>query len=372
MRAKEYLEINKSKIQYYDIVKSAIADLSLLRNNNRKTREYFNLYLFADARYTAQKEEFVPREGEIDKSYVYDVRMYILNAVYHDESFIFAFNIILMQSNKYYEFMPLHICKIKEINYHTISNIEKICSQYKEDYPKSNLVGFLHDDVNTMYYEFKQYHLNKEEKWWLFAFNQAYAIFDEMRLRLHEPFKAIELLKVYKNEDKELEFTVIDIVRYLVSEYNFDLDEKQSREMEILTNIVSRHVAQLKKQINKETDDALESVISEKSENDRLKRENEQLKQQLEKDTNAMTCSQQVMAFSYLLNLIGINIGNTKKSIIARFMHPIIGRNEANIRKRLEFNYDDVNVKQNLRKVADLFNEILPGTAEQIMKDING
>ena len=109
-----------------------------------------------------------------------------------------------------------------------------------------------------------------------------------------------------------------------------------------------------------------------KSETDRLKRENELLKQQLEKDANVMTCSQQTMAFSYLLNHLGINTENTQKSIIARFMHPIIGRNEANIRKRLEFDYDDVNVKQNLRIVAEVFSEILPGTAEQILKDIEG
>lgn len=222
MRAREYLEINKSKIQYYEIVKSAIDDLSLLRNNKRKTTEYFNKHLFSDARYIAQEEGYVPREGEIDESYVYDIRMCILNAVCHDESFIYAFNIIVMQSNKYYEFLPLTICKIKEINCNTISYIENICSQYKEDYPKSNLIGFLHDSLNAMYYEFNQHNLNKDEEWWLYAFNQAYAIFGEMRLQLHEPFKALELVKQYKNDDKELEFTVKDIVSRIVCEYKLD------------------------------------------------------------------------------------------------------------------------------------------------------
>ena len=75
MRAKEYLEINKERILYFDIVKSAIDALGRLRNNKIETLEYFNRYLFADARYAAQKEEFEVREGEVNKNYAYDVRM---------------------------------------------------------------------------------------------------------------------------------------------------------------------------------------------------------------------------------------------------------------------------------------------------------
>ena len=85
-----------------------------------------------------------------------------------------------------------------------------------------------------------------------------------------------------------------------------------------------------------------------------------------------MTFSQQVMAFVYILNSFGINTKNTKKSTIARFINRIIGRSEDNIRKRLDINYDDVNVKQNLRTVAETFQELLPGTSDQILRDIEG
>ena len=103
-----------------------------------------------------------------------------------------------------------------------------------------------------------------------------------------------------------------------------------------------------------------------------LKRENEQLRSKLEKDPNVMTCSQQVMAFIYMLNYFGINTENTKKSILTRFINRIIGRSEDNIRKRLDINYDDINVKQNLRTVAETFQELLPGTSDQILRDIEG
>ena len=53
-------------------------------------------------------------------------------------------------------------------------------------------------------------------------------------------------------------------------------------------------------------------------------------------------------------------------------LHRFNSNTVTNIRKRLEFNYDDLNVKQNLRIVANTFTEILPSTAEQILKDIEG
>lgn len=428
MRAKEYLEINKSKIQYYDIVKSAIADLSLLRINKRKTSEYFNQYLFADARHLAQKEAYVPREGEIDKSYVNYVRINILNAVCHDESFIFAFNILVMQSNKYHEFVPLGIGKIKEINCRTISNIEKICSQYKEDYPKDNLIGFLHDTVNVMYYEFNQHDLNKDEEWWLYAFNQAYAIFDEMRSQRHEPFKAIELVKQYKNDDEELEFTVKNIVSRIVCEYKFDLDKKQLREMEVLTNTVNRYVRKIKKplrigenhekrkEINEFGDAYIKAVEKHKnkvesqnniiesqlntieslkqqvelqklknvsqnqliaSQKHQIESQNHQIESQNQKAakykkeeiSKGLTISQQNIFYYYIFNELGVNFTNSKKTDWAKLISTISGKNENNIRKALSIKFDDSATKKDMRIVAKVVNDLIPKISQNILSD---
>lgn len=76
MRAKEYLEIYKKKIYYFQVVKKAIQGLYPLRCNKRKTEEYFNKYLFADARYRSfiadndendKDDEFTEKEGEVDR-----------------------------------------------------------------------------------------------------------------------------------------------------------------------------------------------------------------------------------------------------------------------------------------------------------------
>ena len=252
-------------------------------------------------------------------------------------------------------------------------------------------MSYLLDDDNSVYYYKAQAELNKREKWWLDVFNEAYSIFDKMRLLLHKPFEAKQLITQYKNEDKDFENTLVDVVLYLVSMYKYDLTLKQEKAIDLLSKIIYQYFSRIKRTSYVDKINDLENVLKEKEEEylriikikeedseseidklnneiDKLKSENDRLK---EKDANVMPCSQQAMAFIYLLNLIGINTENTKKSIIARFVHRIIGRSEDNIRKRLEFDYDDVNVKQNLRIVADAFSEILPSTTEQILKDIN-
>ena len=375
MRAKEYLEINKSKILYYDIVKSAIDDLSLLRYSKRKTKEYFNRYLFVDARYIAQKEEFVLREREVNVDYAPLVRIGIINAVCRDDSYIYAYNIIVMQKNEYHELIHLDFCKIKDINYKTISNIEEICSLYKEDYPKQHLCDFLVQEENEEYARSKNCLENGNTQWWKDVFNKAYEQFDIIRVQLMNGFDEHSFVKRICTGDEKMNYEVIELVSYLFKNYSYDLEEVQERKYRILSNSLKITYKQIRNKVNllAEPEVSIEknSEKNKDSEIDRLKRENKQLKQQLEKEANVMTCSQQTMALLYLLGLFGINTENTKKSSIARFMQPIIGRSEDNIRKRLEFDYDDVSVKQNLRIVAETFNEILPGIAEQIMKDIN-
>lgn len=101
MRAKEYLEIYKKKIYYFQVVKKAIQGLYPLRCNKRKTEEYFNKYLFADARYRSfiadndendKDDEFTEKEGEVDRTIAYKVRIELFNVISRDDTFIYAHN----------------------------------------------------------------------------------------------------------------------------------------------------------------------------------------------------------------------------------------------------------------------------------------
>ena len=393
MRAKEYLEINKERILYFDIVKSAIDALGRLRNNKIETEEYFNRYLFADARYAAQKEEFELREGEVNKNYAYDVRMYIMNAVSSDESFIFTYNIILMQKNKYFYIASLNFCKLKEINCNTVSEIERVCSLYKEDYPNNNLMCFLHDDDNSLYYEEKQLVLNKDVDWWLSAFNEAYAIFDNMRLLLYEPFDAKRLITEYKNKDKELENTIIEIVKYLVAQYDYDLSDKQKKEIKLLSKLIDAHFSHIKKLSYVDKITELENVLKEKEEEyqknfetneeiieaheNTIETQRKELKTkeyeiaQLKKDMHfkGFSISQLNIFYYYIFNEIGINFINSKKTDWAKLISTISGKNEVNIRKALSIRFDDSATKKDMRIVAKTVNDLMPNISQSILND---
>lgn len=398
MRAKEYLEINKERILYYDIVRSAIDALSLLRNNKTKTEEYFNRYLFSDARYLAQKKDFVLREGEVDNNYVYDVRISIMNAVCCDESFIFTYNIILMQMNEYYSLIPIKFCKIKEINCNTIVNIENICRSYKENYPKSNLMGFLHDDDNSRYFESRLIEICKDESWWLEAFNEAYSIFDKMRLILHMPYKAQLLITEYENEDKDLENAVVDIVTYLVEGYDYDLNEKQKKEITLLSKMINAHFSKLNRKTDNDRISELENLLKEKDKIieskdntiESLKRTNESNDKTIETQNQdlvalnheianlkkemsnrGLTISQQNIFFYYLFNELGITFDNSKKTDWAKLISTLNGKNEENIRKALSIKFDDATTKNDMMLIAEMVSDLFPDITQQILNDIS-
>ena len=382
MRAKEYLEINKERILYFDIVKSAIDALGRLRNNKIETEEYFNRYLFADARYAAQKEEFEVREGEVNKNYAYDVRMYIMNAVSSDDSFIFTYNIILMQKNKYFYIASLNFCKLKEINCNTVSEIERVRSLYKEDYPNNNLMCFLHDDDNSLYYEEKQLVLNKDVDWWLSAFNEAYAIFDNMRLLLYEPFDAKRLITEYKNKDKELENTIIEIVKYLVAQYDYDLSVKQKKEIKLLSKLIDAHFSHIKKLSYVDKITELENVLKEKEEEyqriiktkDEVIEANYQkiecLSKDIESKNKGLTIPQQNLFYYYMFNELGVNFSNSKKKDWAKIISALNGKNEEYVRKALSINFDDDPTINDMRIVATTIDDLFPRIKEKILNDI--
>ena len=382
MRAKEYLEINKSKILYYDIVKSAIDVLSLLRNSKRKTREYFNRYLFADARFLANEKEFVLNAGEVNEKLAHDVRNSIMNAVCRDESFVFAYNIIAMQENVYYSLTPLNFCKIKDLNSNTVFKIENICRLYKEDYPKNNLMDFLLEDDNSKFYYKAQGVLNKREQWWLKVFNEAYAIFDKMRLILHKPFEAKRLITQYKNEDKDFENTVVDLVLCLISRYDYDLNEKQKKAIDLLSKIIYQHFSRIKRQSYEEKIIDLKNALKEKEEEYQINiaskeaiieaqsKKIKSLSKDIDFKNKSLTIPQQNLFYYYIFNELGVNFQNSKKKDWAKVISAMNGKNEEYIRKALSINFDDDVTKNDMRIVISTIDNLFPNITQKIRNDI--
>jgi len=187
MRSKECLENERPSFYYYDLVKKAVYDLYPIRTDKRKTVEYFNSYLFADARFNAMKENnngdildrtFELMDGEVDDAKAYPLRTEILHAIINDESFIYAYNIIVGGNNLYSDNHILKGYEPKTIDKNTPNYINEVIRNYKEDYPKNNLYEFLTDKDNKEYYDNSTYYLKRSDSWWLKAFNLAYKVFD--------------------------------------------------------------------------------------------------------------------------------------------------------------------------------------------------
>ena len=479
MRAKEYLEMNKKKIQYCELVKKAVNDLYPIRNSKRETEAYFNRYLFADARFCKQalnddgslsSTDFKEREGEIKWPIAYIVRMQILNVIAGDDSFTFAYNIIGSGANSYEDFHRIMACKLKEESLNTVNHIEQVCKEYKEDYPKTNLADYLLDDANREFYNNRKNNLLKDEEWWLLAFNKAYEIFDKVRVKAYNPFKAQYMVKNIFFNDKVLESTIIGIVKNLIDNYTYELTEVQNKKLKMLYDKVDEYgdarftkiddtylenmkeldlqkvnwmkatrlfnyeniylwatheafnleqrmnIIELieKRYINEkkthpdifiydldqffrslrkamsvnnvaESDEAnsyigsLNASINEKTEEiKQLKTQYESVIESLkdtitrltaEMNTNGLTMPQQVLAFYYLFNELGITFNNSDKTQWARFINTFTGKNYQNIRAELNIDFESKRTRKNLRIVSDLFDELFPKIRQKVIND---
>jgi uncharacterized coiled-coil protein SlyX len=506
MRAKEYLEINKKKIYHYDLVKKAVYDLYPLRNNKRQTEAYFNRYLFADVRYRSHAQYYADKppstifnesENEIDKTIAHKVRMEILNVISGDDTFIFAYNIIALGANHYDDNHPIMTVNLKEENLNTVSYIEDVCKKYKEDYPKASLADYLLDDDNRTIFSNKRCDLQKDEEWWLCAFNKAYEIFDLIRAKVSDPFKSQYIVKNIFFNDKLLESTIVGIVKSLIDNYSYDLTDAQKKKFEMLSDNIDEygnehflridetyldkirdlnpdeinwlkstqmfnyeiifiwatheafsleqrlHIIELiekkyfierekhpdifiydltqffvslREQVNMnclndphsqtyseiqpERVEQLESTIDRKNEEiGKLKNTIEQLNQLLNENTDkikqlktklrsetqtlkktiaklteeintrGMTMPQQVLAFYYLFNELGINFNNSDKTQWARFINTFTGKNFQNIRTELNIDFECKKTQKNLRVVADLFSELFPRIQQKVIND---
>lgn len=250
MRTKVYLDAYRNDIYYYNQVKKAVYDLYPLRLDKIQTLEYFNNYLYSDARYRALKKntndkfkdsDFKEFPDEVNRNIAYKVRIEILNVIADDDTFIFAHNIIAQGVNKYIKYHKLNICKPKLECLDIISKIDNLICENKEDYPKSKLSDFLMQKDNWDFYCNHNCELQKDEEWWLHVFNHAYALFDKVRVLSSDPFKAQYIIKNIFFNDKEIESTIVSIIKNLFDNYSCnEYDEKRKR-LKILSVMIEEY-----------------------------------------------------------------------------------------------------------------------------------
>ena len=82
-----------------------------------------------------------------------------------------------------------------------------------------------------------------------------------------------------------------------------------------------------------------------------------------------MTAGQQALFFYYLFNSLGLNFHNSDKSAWVRLIHSVTGKNPDNLRDRLNFRFEDVQTRKDLRYVAGCLKELFPSISSQIDRD---
>lgn len=82
-----------------------------------------------------------------------------------------------------------------------------------------------------------------------------------------------------------------------------------------------------------------------------------------------MTSGQLVLFFYYVLDALGVNFGNSDKAQWLRLMQCVTGKNYDNLKKKLNFNFDNPQTRKDMRYVKECLMELLPSIGVKIEND---
>lgn len=366
MRAKDILNLRREDLQFYYLVKRTIENLAPLRTDQRKTEEYTNLHLFADAQYIAINKG---NKNNVPYSIFASqfIRTEIINILKEDDSFIFAYNILVAYKNGFTTLNTCQTGELKEESSNTIQLVQDLICNYKEDYPKVNLADYLLDEHNEAFYSRKKRDLDRHDDWWLEAFNLSYALFDKMRMELDFPFEAKKQVTSLRLDDEVMQHTVVEIVHCLTEHYDFQLNGEQQKKMKLLSSEINDFLNGSFNGYSKhqEIEELKEQLQLVKEEKEMYKNKCEQLEQNM----RGMTTAEQDIVFYYLFHELGVTFENSVKEAWVRFIGKVTGKNAQNIKKQLNINFNDFHTQKNLRNVHELFLELFPNIAQKVLND---
>lgn len=205
MRAKEYIATNEGNLKYPVHIKQIISEMLPIRADKKKTVDYYNKKLTADIRLqgyllakelyeknnalqTIEPEEFHLGPSEIPVEIAPSVREELFDVIKEDKTFGYLYFLLGNLRNSLRPNNPID-CVPDE---RTISEALKIS---RDDYPKADLAEYLDDDINYAQYTKLMEQGISDQCELLIWFNNAYRIFDEIRLLKANPLNVIQFYK---------------------------------------------------------------------------------------------------------------------------------------------------------------------------------
>ncbi len=242
MRAIEYIENFKKSISNYDILKRIIKDLMPLRLDRDATEKYYDKYLINDIQYESHlfslkewefegsnplnRPEFIVEDSFISQNDACKIREDLLMAIFKDKSFGYLFYFLASERNRKdptddsIRYVPDN------------EEIKDAVKGYIDLYSSYNLIDFLENDFNYNFYNQYNWLYDLDEEW-INIFNDAYNLFDNIRVNLNTPDNALKYIKDYEHPVESIKLTIVLFLCDLFIEYKYDLDEKAERKFEI-------------------------------------------------------------------------------------------------------------------------------------------
>lgn len=203
MRAKEYIAANESSMKYPVEIKQIIGDLLPLRASKQQTVDYYNRKLIADIRRQGyllgkdlydknnamqqlEPEPFQMNEGEIQVEIAAALRDELFEVIKEDKTFGYLYFLLGNLRNSQRPTNPIDCVPDEQ-------GIIEALKISRDDYPKSCLAEYIDDDINfAQYQDLTDAGITDEAKI-LDWFNNAYRIYDEMRLAKANPVAAVKV-----------------------------------------------------------------------------------------------------------------------------------------------------------------------------------
>lgn len=248
MRAKEYLVTNNTSLKYPAEIKRIVTDMSPLRASREQTVDYYNKHLIPDIRrqgYLLQKdlydknnamqteapEPFQMNAGELPVEIASAVRDELFEVIKEDETYGHLYSLLGNLRNSLHPSNPID-CVPDEDGIITALKVQR------DDYPKSTLAEYLDDDTNfAQYQDLTDAGITDEAKL-LDWFNNAYRIYDEMRLVKANPIAAV---KVFLDDDSYENQTAKDLTGRFICEIISTLGG-EDRRLDRIYDELDRHL----------------------------------------------------------------------------------------------------------------------------------
>ncbi|MDR1371642.1 MAG: hypothetical protein LBJ17_00745 [Dysgonamonadaceae bacterium] len=247
MRAKEYIEMNKSSIQYLDDIKRVVADLMLLRKDKEATDKYYNDYLLSDWRFSVFQKELHSFQLDTNNQLQEPVLEKFDGEIPHTEAPAFRcqlFEVIKADASFGYLFYQLGVEKNKKSAFHKSKPIQcvpddnaivRAIQRYRDDYPKKSLDEFLDDNFNYEQYSFLTENniFSEDTANLLLYFNTTHLIYDKIRCLKNKLSEVNLYCKQFEFSNEVYKYWVFSFIIQMIDEF-----EKQDKQLERCKNEV--------------------------------------------------------------------------------------------------------------------------------------